>query len=227
MLSPDLKDQFRTDISTGVACTAYSNGAFMNYIAKTLGLKLVVAKTGVKHLHKKAKQFDIALYFESNGHGTIYTNEDVITKITKLNSYCMSAQDSQVLEMINIFLSTFNRTTGDSLSIFIATECSLKLLNMTSNDLYNIYTELPATNSKLQVKNKDIFVPNDDETRLVQPEAMQSVIDEVVSKYPDSRCFIRPSGTEDVVRIYAEARTIDEANEMTELVRKHINENYN
>lgn len=27
--------------------------------------------TGVKHLHHKAMEFDIGVYFEANGHGTI------------------------------------------------------------------------------------------------------------------------------------------------------------
>ena len=36
-------------------------------------------------------------------------------------------------------------------------------------------------------------------------KGLQSSIDEVVKDYELSRCFVRPSGTEDVVRIYAEA----------------------
>ena len=27
--------------------------------------------TGVKHLHHKAQDFDIGVYFEANGHGTV------------------------------------------------------------------------------------------------------------------------------------------------------------
>lgn len=29
--------------------------------------------TGVKHLHHRALQFDIGVYFEANGHGTVST----------------------------------------------------------------------------------------------------------------------------------------------------------
>lgn len=28
-------------------------------------------KTGVKHLHHKAQEFDVGVYFEANGHGTV------------------------------------------------------------------------------------------------------------------------------------------------------------
>jgi phosphoacetylglucosamine mutase len=225
-LSNDLRTKFQNEIKIGTICTAYSNGAFMSYVAKTLGFKLIIAKTGVKHLHHEAKNFDLAIYFESNGHGTIFTKEDILTKITKLNSFCMSALDSQVLEMISIFISVFNKTTGDAISIFIATECSLRLLNMTSLELYNIYHELPAINTKVNVSDKSVFKPNNDETRLKSPESMQNIIDEVVSKFESGRCFIRPSGTEDVVRIYAEAKSYEEAAEITELVKKYILDNY-
>lgn len=36
------------------------------------------------------------------------------------------------------------------------------------------------------------------------------------------RCFVRPSGTEDVVRIYAEASSTMEANELSENARRII-----
>ena len=47
----------------------------------------------------------------------------------------------------------------------------------------------------------------DDETRLVAPAALQSALDDVMAAVPQGRCFVRPSGTEDVVRVYAEAAT--------------------
>jgi phosphomannomutase len=34
-------------------------------------------KTGVKHLHHKAQEFDIGVYFEANGHGTVSSLQDV------------------------------------------------------------------------------------------------------------------------------------------------------
>ena len=40
------------------------------------------------------------------------------------------------------------------------------------------------------------------------------------AKYPHGRCFIRPSGTEDVIRVYAEAATQEEANSLANAVAK-------
>ena len=37
-------------------------------------IPVACAKTGVKHLHHKALEFDIGVYFEANGHGTVSMN---------------------------------------------------------------------------------------------------------------------------------------------------------
>lgn len=39
------------------------------------------------------------------------------------------------------------------------------------------------------------------------PAGLQAAIDAAVAKYPQGRAFARPSGTEDAVRVYAEADT--------------------
>lgn len=35
----------------------------------------------MKHLHEKAKEFDIGVYFEANGHGTVLYSEEAADKI--------------------------------------------------------------------------------------------------------------------------------------------------
>lgn len=47
----------------------------------------------------------------------------------------------------------------------------------------------------------------DAERRAVSPAGLQESIDTLVQKYGQARSFVRPSGTEDVVRVYAEAET--------------------
>ena len=39
------------------------------------------------------------------------------------------------------------------------------------------------------------------------PEGMQDNIDKIVAEYSKGRSFVRPSGTEDCVRVYSEADT--------------------
>jgi hypothetical protein len=45
--------------------------------------------TGVKHLHQKAVKYDIGVYFEANGHGTVIFS-DLASKCI-----CNAAEDSR------------------------------------------------------------------------------------------------------------------------------------
>lgn len=59
----------------------------------------------------------------------------------------------------------------------------------------------------LQVSDRRVIDTTDAERRAVSPEGLQDTIDTLVKKYKSARSFVRPSGTEDVVRVYAEADT--------------------
>lgn len=61
----------------GIVQTAYANGASTDYL-KQLGLEVIFTPTGVKYLHEKAAQYDIGIYFEANGHGTILFSEQFL-----------------------------------------------------------------------------------------------------------------------------------------------------
>lgn len=70
---------------------------------------------------------------------------------------------------------------------------------------------LASRQTKLAVADRTVIVTTDDETRVVTPVVLQNAIDELVAKVPDGRAFVRPSGTEDVVRVYAEGATQEAA----------------
>ena len=55
--------------------------------------------------------------------------------------------------------------------------------------------------------DRRVIDTTDAERRAVSPSGLQDAIDVLVKKYQKSRSFVRPSGTEDVVRVYAEADT--------------------
>jgi hypothetical protein len=58
-----------------------------------------------------------------------------------------------------------------------------------------------------QVADRAAITTTDAERRCVTPPGLQAVIDAAVAKVPRGRAFARPSGTEDAVRVYAEAET--------------------
>ena len=60
-------------LNTGDVQTGYANSASTEYL-KNLGAKVESVPTGVKNMHHKAVEFDIGVYFEANGHGTVVSN---------------------------------------------------------------------------------------------------------------------------------------------------------
>lgn len=69
------------DIGFGLVQTAYANGASTRYITDELKVSVACVPTGVKHLHHRAQDFDIGVYFEANGHGTVLFSNDAKLKL--------------------------------------------------------------------------------------------------------------------------------------------------
>ena len=77
-----------------------------------------------------------------------------------------------------------------------------------------LYTDLPSRQTKLPVHDRAVITTTPDETRATAPASLQPALDALMARFPLGRCFVRPSGTEDVVRVYAEARSQAEADEL-------------
>lgn len=45
---------------------------------------MAIVPTGVKHLHHKAKEFEIGVYFEANGHGTVLFNKKAKREVSNI-----------------------------------------------------------------------------------------------------------------------------------------------
>ena len=73
------------NVQVGIVQTAYANGASTKYIQEQLRLETMVTPTGVKHLHAAAEHFDIGIYFEANGHGTILFRPQLIKRLHKVS----------------------------------------------------------------------------------------------------------------------------------------------
>jgi len=89
----------------------------------------------------------------------------------------------------------------------------LQLQNWTLEDWHtSLYQDLPSRQLKVRVADRTVIQTNENETRCVEPAAVQAELDAaVLACGAQGRAFVRPSGTEDVVRVYAEAATVDQA----------------
>ena len=57
----------------------------MNIVIFFQKVPVACVPTGVKHLHHKALEYDVGVYFEANGHGTVCI--DSIVLIVCFNTY--------------------------------------------------------------------------------------------------------------------------------------------
>ena len=61
--------------------TAYANGASTAFMRNNLGIEVAITPTGVKYLHEEADKFDIGIYFEANGHGTVLFSDSLLDRL--------------------------------------------------------------------------------------------------------------------------------------------------
>ncbi|KAI3438187.1 hypothetical protein D9Q98_000624 [Chlorella vulgaris] len=219
MLLKDLISQLppaAQDVSVGIIQTAYANGAASRYIRDNLGCSVEVTPTGVKYLHEAAHHFDVGVYFEANGHGTVLFSKTLLARLEQLKEESRAAFELLALAVV------INQAVGDALSGILLVEAALRRKGWGLDQWAALYTDLPSRQLKVTVADRAAIVTTDAETRVSQPAGLQAAIDAAVAAVPNGRSFVRPSGTEDVVRVYAEAETQDAADGLAATVARLV-----
>lgn len=186
----------------------FSNSSLLQVLLDFQNVPVACVPTGVKHLHHKALDFDIGVYFEANGHGTvIYSSkaQDIIKDSSKTN---------EAGKKLQLFMDMTNQCVGDALSDMLLVESVLDAKKWSAQDWFLAYQDLPNRQLKVRVADRNVIKTEDAERKCVQPSGLQNAIDQLVLKFSKGRSFVRPSGTEDVVRVYAEADTQDNADQL-------------
>lgn len=219
----DLVTQSGTLLNIGVVQTAYANGSSTDYLTNTLKVPVECTATGVKHLHHAAQHFDIGVYFEANGHGTVLFDPQAVATLHsfKVSSPAQKAAIDSLLALSDLI----NQTVGDALSDLLLVLAILTIKDLSPSDWDSSYTDLPNRLSKVEVKDRTIFSTTDAERKLTSPPELQPKIDSLVQKFSQGRSFVRASGTENVVRVYAEANSRVQADELA-LKVSHLLEAY-
>lgn len=163
----------------------------------------------MKHLHHAAEHYDIGVYFEANGHGTVLFSPTTLSVFAEY-SPSTPAQETALNTLISL-TELINQTVGDALSDMLLVEVVLAHKSFTAVEWDSLYTDLPNRLVKVVVNDRNIFKTEDAERRLTSPPGLQRKLDEIINKYDGGRSFVRPSGTEDVVRVYAEANLRSQA----------------
>ncbi|KAL5966023.1 Phosphoacetylglucosamine mutase [Taenia solium] len=201
----------------GVVQTAYANAASTHYLHQCLGPdaadSVVCTLTGVKHLHKAAKNFDFGVYFEANGHGTVVMSE-------RAQDYVSSLEEDDPLRL---FVSLLNTAVGDALTDLLLVEYVLASRGLSLAQWFDLYHDLPSRQLKVKIADRTVIQTTDADRKATHPLGLQDAIDSFVREADAavmkaglatsgegggvSRAFVRSSGTEDVVRVYAESAT--------------------
>jgi phosphoacetylglucosamine mutase len=211
------------DLKIGVVQTAYANGASTRFLQEHMKIEVACVSTGVKYLHHRASEFDIGIYFEANGHGTVLFHDSAIEKLRKLKGEWekdgnVPKNKKEALERLLNLPDLVNQAIGDSLSDILFVESVLLHKNWDLAKWDSVYQDAPNRLKAQRVQDRYKFKTTDAERKLVEPVGLQAKIDEAVKKYKNARSFVRPSGTEDVVRVYAEAATQIEADALADEV---------
>ncbi|KAK6064962.1 n-acetylglucosamine-phosphate mutase [Seiridium cupressi] len=211
------------ELRIGIIQTAYANGASTKYVEQHLQLPVVCTPTGVKHLHHAACAFDIGVYFEANGHGTVLFSSDAMQTFAKKQPQSPAQKDA--LDTLQALGELINQTVGDAISDMLMVEVILAHKGWGLKDWAMTYTDLPNRLVRVEVGDKDLFQTTDAERKLSHPIGIQDEIDQCVKKYTNARSFARASGTENACRVYAEAATRSEAddlaNKVAVIVKQH------
>ncbi|KAG0163831.1 Phosphoacetylglucosamine Mutase [Apophysomyces sp. BC1034] len=207
-----VKDAGINTIKVAVVQTAYANGSSTNYLSKVLNVPVSCVPTGVKHLHHEAEKYDIGVYFEANGHGTVLFSPDALNTIKTAEA--QTPAQKHAISQLQALTELINQTVGDAISDMLLVETILTNRQWSPEEWDQAYTDLPNRLVKVVVADRHIFKTTNAERQLVEPAGLQAEIDAHVAKYSQGRSFVRASGTEDAVRVYAEAATRSETDEL-------------
>ena len=199
--------------------TAYVNSRATRFL-KEKNINNELCPTGVKNAHPIVVKFDIGANDEPNGHGTIVCKWDNVKKALA------DKMDTLEAKKIIGILQLSNMTVGDAIANLLLIESILCDLDMSIQDFNNIYEENPSRMYKAVVKDRTKFKVVWDESRLTQPIELQQKIDELVAATTEGKAFVRPSGTEDILRLYAEAKTVQEMEALAKAIMTEIETKY-
>ena len=115
-------------------------------------------------------------------------------------------EDRIEAKKLRALLRISNVYVGDAIANFLMIEAVLRDTDQSIDTFSSLYQEFPNKMYKAIVANRTSFQTTWDEARLVQPAALQDAIDRFAADIEGGRAFVRPSGTEDILRLYVEAR---------------------
>ncbi|KAI5180162.1 phosphoacetylglucosamine mutase [Nematocida sp. AWRm80] len=230
--------------------TDYSNGAAMKKLQSISDLK--IAGTGVKNMQREASKHTISVWFESNGHGTIYFSEKTkgvfkekaqytrAENILDLETEAFTEEMNRILSMPIMTLDTpqerkhsswnekfisisaqeanllllcisdlIDPFIGDAIMNMVVIESIFYSMFIRPTMLTELYKDLPYVLTSTAGK-KDLI--------------STLFVESIKAKYSDLRVHLRPSGTEDLIRVYVEGEDKNQLDKAVDEIIQAITE---
>ncbi len=130
--------------------------------------------------------------------------------------------NKKAIGILMLMYSVSNQAIGDALADALLVEAALYGLKWDIKKWNAICIDRPSCLTKLKVKDRTAFKTTNAEQVCVEPKGLQDEINKICGKYKDAISFVRPSGTEDCVRIYTEATTQQDADQINLLVQRAV-----
>lgn len=112
-----------------------------------MGAPVCTAKTGVKHLHHEAVKYDIGVYFEANGHGTVLLSPWARQLFAAIGGSKLATGQSKVAiarRRLSSVRWLVNQAIGDAWSDLLSVEAVLQILGMDVVAWDGVYEDLPS-----------------------------------------------------------------------------------
>ena len=111
--------------------------------------------TGVKHLHHAAERFDIGVYFEANGHGTVLFSSGT-QELLASHEPTTPAQSTALNHLRNL-IQLINQTVGDAVSDILLVEAVLTHRSYSGLEWDSLYVDLPNRLVRVVVEDRNAF----------------------------------------------------------------------
>lgn len=226
-LSGDLDSSLLEELKKkelGVVYGGYTNQGFVNYATNTLKVGGKFSNTGIKNAHVKAKEFDVGVMFEPNGHGSIIFRRSYMNLLESLHSSAKTEEAKTAVYDLQNYLENQNYINGDAIGNVLLVLSSLEILSITQADMYTMYENNPSITSKVPLRDRNLMKADpEDERRLIQPKSFFDAVTEMLQKeFPGYIGFVRPSGTEDIARVYVEGKDFETCQKLEARLKQMI-----
>lgn len=221
------------DVAIGVAHTAYSNGAATDALRATPGVVVLPALTGVKYQEAvvRAPGLDVGIYWEPNGHGTVLFADAFLDRLQGIaggkgdadgdeGEVAAAAGSRRRAAAVLLGMADLaNQAVGDGIANLLLADALLAIRRWTPVAWADgTYTPRAAVNVSVRVADKSVVATADFDRLVTAPAALAAAVEDAVGSVRGGRSFVRPSGTEDIVRVYAEADEPADAARLAETV---------